>query len=56
MGAKKSGRAADGSEWTETWEETFGLAGGLGEPYVERTARKWCKMAGEAPNEWEEQW
>lgn len=56
MGARKSGRSLEGSEWLETWEEKFSKDGVTSEPCVERAAHKWCRMAGETVNEWEEQW
>jgi len=54
MGAEKSGCAADGSAWRETWREAIAFDSTTGEPIVERSAHKWAQDAKN--DSWEEKW
>ncbi len=49
MGAEKSGCAADGSAWRETWREAIAFDTASGEPIVERSAHKWAQDAKVLP-------
>ncbi len=45
MGAEKSGCAANGSAWRETWREAIAFDSATGQPIVERSAHKWAHDA-----------